>query len=243
MEHVTVLSAIQAELNAPKGQTNQFGGYTYRSCEDILEALKPLLAKHGAAVTLTDEITALGDHVYIKARATLLTANEDIYCDAVAREAMDAKGMSPAQCTGAASSYARKYALNGLFCIDDNKDADATNTHSQEAPKPVEAKKPRFAKQEAVAIEVAREAIESWKDFLVPFGKNKGTALGKLPERSLSWYIENIDDKNKGFRNALDGAQSEMTTATATEKKEATTPNRIEELPFEDKEGDDELPF
>ena len=130
------LIAIQSELNAPKGQYNTFGQYYYRSCEDILAAVKPLLTNNNATLTLTDEVVMIGDRYYIKAVATLTNAaGESVTTSAYAREEAEKKGMDGAQISGAASSYARKYALNGLFAIDDVKDADATNTHSKEAPK------------------------------------------------------------------------------------------------------------
>ena len=125
------LIAIQSELKAPKGQTNKFGGYNYRSCEDILEALKPLLAKHCAALTLSDEIVRIGEDTFVKATATFYSSDTPISVSAFARHPRDKKGMDDSQITGATSSYARKYALNGLFCIDDTKDADATNDHGK----------------------------------------------------------------------------------------------------------------
>ena len=123
------LSIIQTQLKAPKGQFNKFGNYSYRSCEDILEAVKPLL--NGAVLTLTDSIELIGERYYIKATAALLFNGEQISVSAYARESLDKKGMDSAQITGSTSSYARKYALNGLFCIDDTKDADSTNTHDK----------------------------------------------------------------------------------------------------------------
>ncbi len=126
------LIAIQSELKAPKGQTNKFGGYNYRSCEDILESVKPLLAKHGAALTLSDEIVQIGNDIFVKATATFYSsAPTPLSVSAFARHPVDKKGMDDSQITGATSSYARKYALNGLFCIDDTKDADATNDHGK----------------------------------------------------------------------------------------------------------------
>ena len=119
------LSAIQNELKAPKNQFNKFGGYNYRNCEDILEALKPILAKHKAINLLTDEVVQIGNRYYIKATATLQVGDEKISVDAYAREEESKKGMDSSQLTGSTSSYARKYALNGLYAIDDNKDADA----------------------------------------------------------------------------------------------------------------------
>jgi hypothetical protein len=126
------LIQIQSELKAPKEQFNKFGNYAYRNCEDILEALKPILKKNEAALIIEDEITLVGDRYYIKAVVTLFDGSEQIKTSAYARESFDKKGMDDSQITGAASSYARKYALNGMFLIDDNKDADTTNTHEKE---------------------------------------------------------------------------------------------------------------
>lgn len=120
-----ILNTIQRMLKAPKGQRNTFGNYNYRSCENILEAVKPLLGE--ATLTISDEIVLVGDRYYVKATATLTCGKEEKSVSAYAREAVTKKGMDEAQITGAASSYARKYALNGLFCIDDTKDADTTN--------------------------------------------------------------------------------------------------------------------
>ena len=116
---------IQAKLKAPKGQFNSFGKYKYRSCEDIVEAVKPLLAEAGYHLNLTDEIVMVGDRVYVKATASVWNGTEMIgWSAAFAREPEEKKGMDTSQITGTASSYARKYALNGLFAIDDTKDAD-----------------------------------------------------------------------------------------------------------------------
>lgn len=127
------LGKIQAELKAPKSNYNSFGKYKYRSAEDILEAVKPLCAEHGAVLTLSDSVEAIGGRVYIKATATL-TLTEDpgckVYTAAYAREPEEKKSMDASQVTGAASSYARKYALNGLFDIDDTKDADTDAYHN-----------------------------------------------------------------------------------------------------------------
>lgn len=128
-----VLQKIQSELKANKGQFNKFGGYAYRSCEDILEAAKPVLAKYGASIVLSDEIALIGDRYYVKATATIKTADESESTTAYAREAVARKGMDESQITGSASSYARKYALSGLFALDDTKDAD-TMDNRQQAP-------------------------------------------------------------------------------------------------------------
>lgn len=137
MSNTKILQAIQRELKAPKGQENKFGGYKYRSCEDIMEAVKPLLDKHSATLTVSDDIVFIGDkddaRFYIKATATLCAAEGGevlAQTTAFAREPLAKKGMDESQITGAASSYARKYALNGLFCIDDTKDADTMDNRN-----------------------------------------------------------------------------------------------------------------
>lgn len=119
--------AVQSQLKAPKSQWNKFGGFNYRSCEDILEAVKPLLKAEGLFLTITDDIVVLGDRFYVKATATLTDGERSLSNQAFAREEAEKKGMDGSQVTGAASSYARKYALNGLLAIDDTKDADALN--------------------------------------------------------------------------------------------------------------------
>lgn len=125
---------IQSELKAPKNQKNTFGGYMYRSCEDILTALKPLLIKTKTTINIADEAVQVGERYYIKATATLRDAEsqEAITATAYAREPQIKKGMDEAQITGATSSYARKYALNGLFGIDDTKDADTMDNSKNE---------------------------------------------------------------------------------------------------------------
>lgn len=127
------LITIQQELKAPKKQFNKFGNYKYRSCEDILEAVKPLVTKAGCALTIEDEVVMIGERYYIKATATITDTkdNTSMSVSAFAREPEDKKGSDVSQITGAASSYARKYCLNGLFLIDDTKDADVTNTQKK----------------------------------------------------------------------------------------------------------------
>ena len=129
------LVKIQAELKAPKNQMNAFGKYKYRSAEDIIEAVKPILFKNNCALLISDEIVQVADRVYVKATAMLIDeTNEELPVKVYgwAREEEVKKGMDAAQITGSASSYARKYALNGLFAIDDTKDADSTNEHKDE---------------------------------------------------------------------------------------------------------------
>ena len=128
------LAAIQRELKAPKGQYNSFAKYNYRSCEDILEAVKPLCIKNNATLILNDTVREISGRFYVVATATLADQESDgvVEADAYAREPQDKKGMDDSQITGMASSYARKYALNGLFCIDDTKDADTDEVKRQE---------------------------------------------------------------------------------------------------------------
>ena len=126
------LETIQTKLKAPKNQKNNFGNYNYRSCEDILEALKPLLKETKTTLIISDEIILIGNRYYVKATASLFDAeneNQKIWNSAYARECENKKGMDESQVTGACSSYARKYALNGLFAIDDTKDADTMNNN------------------------------------------------------------------------------------------------------------------
>jgi hypothetical protein len=127
MEKIT-LAQIQSQIKAPKGQFNSFGKYKYRSTEDIIEAVKPIINPLGFWITLSDEIVVVGDRLYVRATATLTNGITSYITTAFAREEESKKGMDGSQVTGAASSYARKYALNGLFAIDDTKDSDATNT-------------------------------------------------------------------------------------------------------------------
>lgn len=135
------LNYIQSNLKAPKGQFNSFGKYHYRSCEDILEGVKPHLQETKTCLVISDEIVTIGEHNYIKATATLYSADGGAVANsAFAKEPLEKKGMDPSQITGATSSYARKYALNGLFCIDDTKDADtdaytANTTQTKAKPK------------------------------------------------------------------------------------------------------------
>ena len=134
------LQYIQSNLKAPKNQYNSFGKYHYRSCEDIQEGVKPLLKETKTVLTVSDEIIQIGDRYYVKATAKLLDCESESFIEnvAYAREEESKKGMDASQVTGATSSYARKYALNGLFCIDDNKDADSMDNSKKEEYKPDE---------------------------------------------------------------------------------------------------------
>ena len=131
------IALVQSELKAPKGQFNKFGNYKYRSCEDIVESLKPILTKYELVLNLNDELVLIGERYYIKATALLTDGEEVIQATSYAREPLELKGMTESQITGTASSYARKYALNGLLAIDDTKDPDTeefTKTTQQEQP-------------------------------------------------------------------------------------------------------------
>lgn len=186
------LSAIQSELKAPKGQRNNFGKYNYRSCEDILEAVKPLLSKHGLSLTLADNIDCVLDRVYVQAVATLTDGEEVVETTAFAREEETKKGMDGAQVTGAASSYARKYALNGLFCIDDTKDSDATNDHGKAAPKKAASKAP--AKK---AVPQADEPVDNIMDKAVNYIKGERNDKQKAYDLIISKYGDQLSDKQK----------------------------------------------
>ena len=151
------LSAIQVKLNAPKKQYNSYGRYNYRSCEDILEGLKPHLEETKTAVTANDEIVLIGERYYVKATATLHDCESDksVSNTAYAREELTKKGMDASQITGSTSSYARKYALNGLFCIDDVKDADTRDNRQKEAEEQ--------AKAESEAKDIENSVIDDLK--------------------------------------------------------------------------------
>ena len=167
-----ILNKIQVELHAPKNQFNSFGKYKYRNCEDILEGLKPLLKETGAVLGITDEVVQIGDRYYVKATAVLYSdevgTSGQAEASAYAREPENRKGMDDAQVTGATSSYARKYALNGLFCIDDNKDAD-----TMKAP---ESKVEEF---------IDDKQLNVLRDFLISLDKDEAKFCSFLKVSSL----------------------------------------------------------
>lgn len=166
------LNIIQTRLNAPKNQRNSFGKYNYRSAEDILQAVKPLLKETGCTLTLDDDIVAVGDRIYVKATATLTNPDDHVErTTAFAREPLSKKGSDESQITGAASSYARKYALNGLFAIDDNKDPDTDeNRIEREERYKSEPKEKTISKGQAneliAAAKEKGETAESIMQFL-----------------------------------------------------------------------------
>lgn len=155
---------IQHKLKAPKGQYNSFGKYNYRSCEDILEGVKPLLKKHNLALLINDEIVQIGERYYVKATAKITDGREFVSATAYAREPDTKKGMDESQITGATSSYARKYALNALLCIDDTKDADTMDN----------SKKP---------VQQTQETVYNWQTL-----KARATQ-GGISEEELVHYV------------------------------------------------------
>ena len=185
---VDKLMRIQAKLKAPKGQRNTFGNYNYRSCEDILEAVKPLLAEEGCTLTLSDEIELIGDRYYIKATATLKSDKEEIQVSAYAREEQAKKGLDSAQVTGAASSYARKYALNGLFCIDDTKDPD-TDEYTKQKAKAEKTLKKELSYRDKVII-TAKERGISFNELAKDYGLN-----GSTTEERFKEVLEDLEGK------------------------------------------------
>lgn len=169
------LLAVQCALKAPKSQYNNFGKYNYRNCEDIIEAAKPHLKANGLLLVLTDTIEHIGDRYYVKATATAIdiTDGNNIIVEAYAREEQEKKGMDGSQVTGASSSYARKYALNGLFAIDDTKDSDTTNTGDVK--------------------ETKMETVEDAAGYVFSFGKHNGKTLGEVFKTDRG-YLEWLDD-------------------------------------------------
>lgn len=204
------LISVQAELKAPKGQFNSFGKYNYRSAEDIVEAVKPLNAKAGLLLTLSDEPLLIGEWHYIKATATITDGNESHVVTAYARESLTKKGMDDSQITGTASSYARKYALNGLYLIDDTKDADTDEYQRQNDKKGnnntsnQSTSKPKAYKGNLSEAQVKRlYAIAKSKGFDVKAVKTvlvkdyKKTEVNELTKEEYDEFCERLE-KPKG---------------------------------------------
>lgn len=196
------LLSIQNELKAPKNQYNKFGKYNYRNCEDILEAIKPLCLKYGAVVLIDDYVSQIGERFYVKAKASLIDIDtqEEVYACAYARESENKKGMDSAQVTGATSSYARKYALNGLFCIDDTKDVD-TQEYQE--------KKRMNNNQSKNANDYEQVGIE------------QATLLGEIDKRVEELSNLGVDIKSEGslhFINKFNNNKSDVNTMTQAER-------------------------
>ena len=196
MKIYETLQAIQAELKAPKSQYNEFGKYNYRKCEDILEALKPILAPLKGCIILSDELCAIGDRYYVKATATLHIGGESLSVTAYAREEDDKKGMDGSQITGASSSYARKYALNGLFAIDDQQDSDTTN---------------KGTGGEKTAPMTYKEALA----HTITFGQHKGKTMQDIwnTEKDYIKWLESRDGTDVRTREAIATIRAEIAKA------------------------------
>lgn len=193
------LGEIQQKLNAPKDKVNKFGGYNYRSCEGILEAVKPLLKLTSTALTITDEVVEVGGRVFVKATATLWDADEHdlVAVSAYAREEETKKGMDAAQITGSASSYARKYALNGLFAIDDNKDPDDPELSNNVQESKKDARKPAntYKLIDKDQADIIRKAYEGNEEKLQKFLENR--SVKKL--EMLRWdHAQALIDRLEG---------------------------------------------
>lgn len=191
------LMAVQAELKAPKGQYNQFGKYDYRSAEDIIEAVKPLLKDNGLFLNMSDEVVLVGDRYYIKATVKVVdvVTGESVQTSALAREAAQKKGMDESQVTGTASSYARKYALNGLFAIDDNRDADTNEYAAQTHQNATGARPTRnaYSTKGSANDELRSKAMHSLSKEMQRIGASGeevsalcGVKFGKTNSRDLS---------------------------------------------------------
>jgi hypothetical protein len=180
-----LLSEIQNELKSPKGQTNEFGGFKYRSAEDILEAVKPLVGKRKMSVTITDDLELIGDRYYVRATVSINNGSESVETTAYARETEHKKGMDSAQVTGATSSYARKYALNGMFAIDDTKDADSFDNTKPATP---------VRKAGKSTTKVATKAVTPAKVTAAAPTTPTNDIMGKAIE-----YIKSQTDKGKAY--------------------------------------------
>lgn len=202
MKNITQkLIKIQAELKAPKGQNNDFGNYKYRSAEDILEAVKPLLSEQGLLMTITDIIEQVGERYYIQAKVILTDGEDTVEVTGYARESLNKKGMDDSQITGTASSYARKYAMNGLFLIDDTKDSDSNENRTErenrakkadvEAEREKQAKIAKLNAQYERALKAANNN-EAPMELLTKWNKlPKAAALKEIAE----WINENTEKK------------------------------------------------
>lgn len=192
------LMNIQSKLKAPKNQYNAFGKYKYRSCEDILEGVKPLLSETKTTLTISDEVVNVGSRFYIKATATLVDVEDgqSFSVSAFAREDESKKGMDLSQVTGSTSSYARKYALNGLFCIDDTKDSDSTNTHGESENKSDKAISKAQAKRMFV---LANGNADICKTVIEKYGYSKSE------EVKVSDYEKICTDIEKATKALMEG--------------------------------------
>ena len=192
------LAAIQSALKAPKSQFNQFGNYKYRKAEDILEAVKPLLFNHGCTLVCTDELILVGDRYYIKATATITSIDDgtSVSTTAFAREEEDKKGMDGSQVTGASSSYARKYALNGLLCIDDTADSDTTNQGDKAPEKPARKPAPKKTPAPAQAVPDMTNLMPGGADYKKVVSLYAKGKLSKSGEDYRSVWAKMVNAKD-----------------------------------------------
>ena len=182
------LIKIQSELKAPKSQYNSFGKYSYRNAEDILEAVKPLLSKYSATMYITDEVVEVGSRIYVKATVTLSDGKETITASAYAREPETRKGMDDSQITGATSSYARKYALNGLFAIDDTKDADTNEAREQANNAPAEKPKSKFTDEQMAQMKKWNDGTFTTEELADIKKRLAGKDFAKVIEETQGEY-------------------------------------------------------
>lgn len=196
------LCNIQNELKVPKNQFNKFGNYKYRSCEDIIEAVKPVAKEYNAVLVINDELVFIGDRYYIKAVATILDieSNEEISVNAFAREDINKKGMDLSQLTGSTSSYARKYALNGLLGIDDTKDDDTKDVDTKD----VDTKYNTSKQKQTVAVDSNKEIKQELNDLIKSLGLNKREIALEynLTAKSTNQDYKNVIDKIKNTDTA-----------------------------------------
>lgn len=194
------LAEIQAKLKAPKGQFNSFGKYHYRSAEDILEAVKKVVNPMGFSIVLSDVVGEIGGRVYVQSIATLYNGELEYQATGFAREEETKKGMDGSQITGAASSYARKYALNGLFAIDDTKDSDATNDHG---------------KSQESKVSQAKGSIPAPTQFDIEFKELIADVKGVIAIGELKGIWEKLTDEakaNKEIQQLFNHRKSELST-------------------------------
>lgn len=187
-EFIKKVSKVQSELKAPKNQFNRFGNYAYRNAEDILESVKPLLSREGLVLTISDDIVQVGDRYYVKATATLTDGVNMLTNSALARESESEKGMQASQLTGSTSSYARKYALNGLLCIDDTKDADDLNKHGKDT-----STTPAPKKKELTAEEKAAEIKKKVDEMVNRISKADKIVVGSSEYETFVSFAQKID--------------------------------------------------
>lgn len=210
------LLKIQTELKAPKNQRNNFGGYDYRSCEDILEAVKPLEEKYEVAVKIQDEIVMVGERYYVKATVLFIDSKDPnnttasrIENVAYAREEESKKGMDASQVTGATSSYARKYALNGLFCIDDTKDADTDAYQKQNRTENVQKTKPTYKTQNIQPQQAPKTISDAQRKRLFAISNGNNEVVKRVLERYKYEKTEQI--KVSDYENICTEIESEIT--------------------------------